>query len=399
MDDADTTLSWAASLAPNALDDPFAPTEAVVDHCPPLFLSPASFANLDDSRLWVATRFEPIREIFQNSERYSSACVYPYFRAMGIELTAIPIQLDPPEHTRYRKFLEPWFAPRAILALEPRIRANVARLIEGFAQNGECDVAHDFGRIYPVRVFMELMGFPEERFDDFLAWSHCMHFELDDQERYLWGARSALDYMRAFVAELRRAAPDETVASGIVHGAVKGRPLTDDEIVGTIFFLWDGGMDTVAATSSLMFRRLALDPALQRLVRDNPDRLANAIEEFCRMNPTVNTVRVAKVDHELAGEQIRAGDRLLCLAASANFDPLKYDDPRSFRLDRDHNRHMTFVAGPHRCLGIHLARFEMRVALSEFLRRIPLFRLKPGAECVATPGLLGAPHVPIVWDS
>jgi cytochrome P450 len=398
MDDAGTTLNWAASLDPSTLDDPFAPTAAVVDECPPLFLSPASFANLDDSRLWVATRFEPIREIFQNTERYSSACVYPYFRAMGIELTAIPIQLDPPEHTRYRKFLEPWFSPRAVMAFEPRIRAWVDRLIDGFADKGECDAAHDFGRIYPVRVFMELMGFPEERFDDFLAWSHCMHFELDDRERYLWGASSALAYVPEFVDELRRAPPDETVASRIVHGAIDGRPLTDDEIAGTIFFLWDGGMDTVAATSSLIFRRLALDPALQRLVRASPERMANAVEEFCRMNPTVNTVRIAKVDHELEGMQIRAGDRLLCLAAAGNFDPGKYDDPRRFRLDRPNNRHMTFVAGPHRCLGIHLARFELRIALSEFLRRIPPFRLKPGAECTATPGLLGAPHVPIVWD-
>ncbi|MEZ5737438.1 MAG: cytochrome P450 [Novosphingobium sp.] len=390
--------SWASSLAPNTLDDPFAPTEDVIHGCPSLFLSPASFANLDDSRLWVATRFEPIREIFQNSERYSSKCVYPYFRALGIELTAIPIQLDPPEHTVYRKFLEPWFSPKAIMALEPRIRANIDRLIDTFADKGECDVAHDFGRIYPVKVFMELMGFPEERFEDFLSWSHCMHFELDDEERYLWGARSALDYVRGYIDEVRKAPPDETVASRIIHGEIDGRALTDDEIAGTIFFLWDGGMDTVAATSSLIFRRLALDPELQQLLRDNPDRMANAIEEFLRMNPTVNTVRVALVDHELEGHQIKAGDRLMCLVASGNFDPDKYEDPREFRLDRSHNRHMTFVAGPHRCLGINLARYELRIALAEFLRRIPPFRLKPGAQCTATPGLLGAPNVPIEWE-
>ena len=116
------------------------------------------------------------------------------------------------------------------------------------------------------------------------------------------------------------------------------------------------------------------------------------------MNPTVNTVRAAKVDHELEGQQIKAGDRLLCLAASGNFDPDKYADPRNFHLDRNPNRHMTFVAGPHRCLGINLARFELRIAFAEFLRRIPPFRLKPGVECVATPGLRGAPHVPIEWD-
>jgi cytochrome P450 len=116
------------------------------------------------------------------------------------------------------------------------------------------------------------------------------------------------------------------------------------------------------------------------------------------MNPTVNTARIAKVDHELAGHDIRAGDRLLCMVAAGNFDPEKYDDPRTFRLDRGQNRHLTFVAGPHRCLGINLARFELQIATAEFLRRIPQFGLKPNTDRTATPGLLGAPHVPIVWS-
>jgi cytochrome P450 len=208
---------------------------------------------------------------------------------------------------------------------------------------------------------------------------------------------SALAYMREFVEQVRSRPPEDTVASRIVHGEIDGRPLSEDEIVGTIFFLWDGGMDTVAATSSLIFRRLALDPELQQLLRSRPDRMANAIEEFLRMNPTVNTARIAKVDHRLAGHDIQAGDRLLCMVAAGNFDPDKYDDPRTFRLDRQQNRHLTFVAGPHRCLGINLARFELQIATAEFLRRIPSFGLKPGADRTVMPGLLGAPHVQIVW--
>jgi len=390
---------WVAALAPNTLDDPFSLTEAVVERCPPLFFAQMAAPGMEGVRMWVATRFEPIREIFQNSERYSSHGVYPYFRALDIDLTAIPIDLDPPEHTKYRKFLDPWFSPRAIMRLEPQIRGNIDRLIDGFIDQGECDVAHDFGRIYPVRVFMDLMGFPEERFDDFLSWSHPMHFETDNFERYSWGTKSALAYMQGFIEEVRIRPPDETVASRIVHGEIEGRKLTDKEVLGTIFFLWDGGMDTVAATSSLMFRRLALDPKLQRLVRGSPDLMSRAVEEFLRMNPTVNTVRIAREDHELEGQQIKAGDRLMCLVAAGNFDPDKYENPREFRLDRSQNHHFTFVAGPHRCLGINLARFELRIATSEFLRRIPEFRMKPGAPCMAMPGLLGAPNVPVEWDA
>ena len=246
---------------------------------------------------------------------------------------------------------------------------------------------------------MDLMGFPEEMFEHFLSWSHPMHFEMSENpERARWGARSAFDYMRGFIAETRAAPPIDRLASRIIHGELDGRPWTDDEVLGTIFFLWDGGMDTVAATSSLAFRRMAVDQELQQLVRDNVDRMPVMIEEFARLHPTVNTARTAKVDHELAGRRIRKGDMLLCLVAAGNFDPEKFDDPRTFRLDRKQNPHLTFIAGPHRCLGINLARFEMKIAFTEFLRRIPTFRLKPGAKSLAHPGLMGAQNVPIVWS-
>jgi cytochrome P450 len=388
-------FDWQSLLAPNALDEPYDPARALLEECPPLFFSQTDI--MGKPGVWIATRFDVIREIFQNTDHYSSQGLYPYFRPMGIELRAIPIEVDPPEHGKYRKLLDPWFSPKAVMALEPRIFDIVTRLIDGFAGLGECDVAHDFGRVYPVKVFMQLMGFPEERFEDFLAWSHPMHFEFANFERMSWGAGSALAYMREFVEQVRSRPPEDTVASRIVHGEIDGRPLSEDEIVGTIFFLWDGGMDTVAATSSLIFRKLALDPELQQLLRTRPDRMANAIEEFLRMNPTVNTARIAKADHRLAGHDIKAGDRLLCMVAAGNFDPDKYDDPRAFRLDRQQNRHLTFVAGPHRCLGINLARFELQIATTEFLGRIPTFGLQPGADRTVMPGLLGAPHVPIVW--
>lgn len=387
---------WEHVLAPNFLDDPYALTEEVLQSCPPLFFAGSVHPRMGD-RVWVATRYSVINEILSNSERYSSTANYPYFRLIGEDLQAIPLQFDPPEHDRYRKFLDPWFSPRAVRALEPSILATVTQLIDGFVDAGECDASYDFSRVYPVRVFMHLMGFPPEAFEDFLSWSHPMHFETDNPERMAWGTRGALAYLRAFIDEVRKAPPNDTLASKIVHGRIEGQDLTDKEILGMIFFLWDGGMDTVAATSSLIFGRLALDPELQQQLRDSVERIPNAIEEFLRMFPTVNTARMAKVDHELAGQQIKAGDRLLCLIASGNYDTDKFKDPRTFRLDRGQNRHLTFVTGPHRCLGMNLARFEMRIAFTEFLRRIPPFRLRPNFRCEATPGLRGAPHVPIVW--
>ena len=116
------------------------------------------------------------------------------------------------------------------------------------------------------------------------------------------------------------------------------------------------------------------------------------------MQPIVNSVRIAKGDHEFLGVQIKAGDRMTCFNATGNFDPAEFEDPRSFRLDRPSNRHLTLAAGPHRCLGSHLARRELRIALTEFLARIPTFRFKDGASIVAVPGLVAMSRLPLVWD-
>lgn len=393
----DLVFDYDATLGPSADDDVYARVWEVFEKAPPIFFAPSRLATSDRAGSWVCTRYEDCREVFQNTERYSSAAIFPFTRLLGESFRALPLTADPPEHDKYRMLLNPSFSPKAVTALEGQMYAIINQLIDQFADTGECDVSYNFGRIYPVKVFMGLMGFPDERFEDFLSWGLAMLHEMNNLERVVWGAGSALAYLRSFVEEVRKS-PGDNLTSRIVHGQVEGRPLTEDEIIGIVFFLWTGGLDTVAATSSLMFRRLASDPALQQRLRDDPELHAEAIEEFLRMNPTVNSARMAKVDHELHGVQIKAGDMVQCLVADANYDPAEFDDAHSFRLDRPSNRHLTFIAGPHRCLGSHLARRELRIALTEFLRRIPTFRLKPGADRTAVPGLIAMKHLPLVWD-
>ena len=390
-------FDYEATLGPSAADDIYARAWEVYEKAPPVFWQPSLRPGARGPGSWVCTRYEDVREVFQNTDRYSSQSIFPFARMIGETFRGLPIAADPPEHDKYRMLLNPWFSPKAVTQLETQIYGIINQLIDGFVDKGEVDVSYDFGRIYPVKVFMGLMGFPDERFEDFLSWGYAMLHDMHDLERMSWGAKSALAYLRSFIAEVREK-PGDNLTSRIVHGQVEGRPLTDDEIIGIVFFLWTGGLDTVAATSSLMFRRLATDQELQQTLRDNPDLHAEAIEEFLRMNPTVNSARQAKVDHELHGVQIKAGDMVQCLVATANYDPSEFDDPRSFRLDRPSNRHLTLIAGPHRCLGSHLARRELRIALTEFLRRVPAFRLKPGADKTAVPGLVAIKHLPIVWD-
>ena len=382
------------ALGPTVLDDPYSPAAEVFASYPPVFYVRGRRGR---AGTWVCTRYDDIREVFENADRYSTAGIFEFPALVGETFRAIPMGIDPPEHGKYRLFLTPWFSPKAVTALEPKIYAAVNGLIDGFEDKGECDVAYDFGRIYPVKVFMGLMGFPAERFEDFLSWGYAMLHDMADLERMRWGARSALAYLREFIEEVRRR-PSDSLASHIVHGKIEGGPLTEDEIIGAMFFLWTGGLDTVAATSAMMFRRLALDPELQQTLRENPDLLPTAIEEFLRMNPPVNSSRVAKVDHELHGVTIKKGDRVSCLAAAGNYDPSAFEDPRQFHADRAPNRHLTFIAGAHRCLGAALARRELRIALGEFLRRIPPFQIKLGADRTVIPGLIAMKHLPLVWE-
>jgi cytochrome P450 len=391
-------FSYDDTLGPNTLDDPFALTEAVFDTYPPIFFARSSAAAMGGQGSWVCTRYEDIREVLQNSARYSSENIFPFQYLVGENFKTVPNGYDPPEHDKYRTLLNPWFAPKAVKALEPNIFRVVNDLIDGFEGKGECDVSYGFGRIYPVKVFLNLMGFPQEKLEDFLDWGYAMLHEMGNLERVRWGAKTAIAYLRSFIAEVREQPPGEHLTSRIVNGKVDGRPLTDDELIGAMFFLWIAGLDTVAATTTLMFRRLALDLDLQQKLRENPHLIPEAIEEFLRVSPTVNSARAVKEDHVLGGVQMKKGDRVSCLIAAANFDPAEFEDPRTFRTDRSQNRHLTFIAGPHRCLGSHLARRELGIALGEFLRRIPTFRIKPGADRTVVPGLIAMKHLPLVWD-
>jgi cytochrome P450 len=188
------------------------------------------------------------------------------------------------------------------------------------------------------------------------------------------------------------------LGSYIANGRIDGEPLHPDEVIGMTWFLWLGGLDTVASTISQMFRRLALDQTLQRRLREDQGLVDGAVEEFLRVQPLVNSAREVKRDFEWHGVAIRKGDLVCCLNTSGNFDEAVFPDPHRFDPQRAPNRHHTFVAGLHTCLGAPLARRELRVLLTEFLARVPPFRVKPGADTTVTPHLLSIRNLPLVWE-
>lgn len=388
---------FAMGYVPNDLLDPYLATDALrAPGMPRLLFSPYPFGD-KTTGTWTVAHYEDIRRVYEDNDYFSTKGVAQFQLLAGETFPSIPLGIDPPDHGKYRRFLNVHFTPVALKKLEPMVRAMAVEMIDSFAATGEVDIAYDFGRVYPVRVFLDLMGLPFAMFEQFLAWEwEILHSH--DHARMGEAVRQVIAYLRSFIAD-KQANPDDKLGSYIANGEIEGRKLTADEVIGMTWFLWLGGLDTVASTISQMFRRLALDPALQDRLRADPELIHSAVEEFLRMQPLVNSFRLVKQDLEWDGVTLKAGDYVTCLNSSGNFDPAQFPNPRTFDPARGVNRHYTFVGGIHLCLGAHLARRELRILLAEFLGRIPTFRVKDGADTTVTPGLLSIRNLPIVWDA
>ncbi len=389
-------IRFAMGREPNDLFDPYAPTDALhADGVPRLLYSPYPFIDKTQGT-WCVSHYDDIRRVYEDDEHFSTQGVAQFQRLAGETFPTIPLGIDPPEHGKYRRFLYGHFTPAALKTLEPQVRSLAAEMIGEFAGKGEVDIAHDFGRVYPVRVFLDLMGLPFDMFEQFLTWEwDILHSR--DYQKMGRAAAEVIAYLRDFVAQKQKN-PDDRLGSYIANGEIEGRAFTPDEVMGMTWMLWLGGLDTVASTISQMFRRMALDPALQSRLRADPDVRTSAVEEFLRTQPLVNSFRLVKRDLDWDGVTLKAGDYITCLVSAGNFDPAHFPNPRTFDPARSPNRHFTFVVGAHLCLGAHLARRELRILLDEFFDRVGPFHVKPGASTAVCPGLLSIRHLPIVWD-
>src|SRR3972149_1074399 len=207
-------------LAPNTREDPFSVTEGVLEKLPPIFYSiTASQARFPGA--WVVTRYDDIRGVYQNAELYSTYGIADFQFLVGETWPMIPLSIDPPDHNKYRAMLNPWFSPKAVDDLTPKITATINGLIDKFIGKGECDAAYDFGRLYPVMVFLDLMGFPHAKIEDFLSWEYGILHSGFNLEKVQWGVRSALAYLREFVAETKKS-PGDNLVSHIVNAKIAG---------------------------------------------------------------------------------------------------------------------------------------------------------------------------------
>jgi cytochrome P450 len=343
---------------------------------------------------WVVSSYDEALAVAQDWPAYSSAYGLSITGSPGA-VRNLPVEIDPPDQKIFKRLVNPYFTPSAIKPWEQPTRDLVNELIDGFGPDGT-EFMDAFARPLPSRAFFRLaINAPAEDLAYVCDLASTSSTPQDPRAAQCWAGLNT--WVRDFIAARREQPARGDVVDACIAADVNGRPITDDEIVGTVQLLILGGLETTAGMLGHAIVRLARDPGLQDKLRADPGLIPASIEEMLRMDGTfVSVGRTAVKDADLGGCPVRNGDKVLIHWASANRDDGEFTDPHTFDLARERNRHLAFGAGPHRCVGSSLARMNMRIAFEELLRRLDHVQLAPGAEIRYHAGLTRSPlSVPI----
>ncbi len=377
---------------PRMLQDPHARMRSLLHEAPPIFYTPCNGGT------WVVTRKKPIVDITMNPEVYSNR----FFAVAGEgedtqqAMKLLPISEDPPQHTAYRAPLNQPLSAKAIASMETAIREMSNALIDKVLAAGRCDFLSDIAEPLPVTLFMRLAGMPTDRLAEFrhLA-TQATSSTLDHASRE--GIFKRIAGILAEVIKARQDKREDDLISRLLDANIQGRPPHFQEMLGYSIALFLGGLETVVNAMSFGMRHLARDPALQEKLRADPSQLPAAIEELLRLYGIASTVRKLTRDTVCEGVQFKQGDMVLLLLPAANYDAAAFQEPEQFKPGRP-EQHMTFNTGPHRCVGLNLARLELKVFYQEWLQRVPPFRLDPEDPPRFMGGFnLAVTRLPLVW--
>jgi len=352
-------------------------------------------------RGYVLSSSEYVEYALKHPELFSSKRA---FDLVGSPLPMVPIAFDPPEHTRYRHILQPFVGPRETAAWQPRVRSLVGTLIDSFAERGHCDLVAELAVPLPAEVFLTLFGLPMEDRDRLIAWKEGllgspMLSGGKPTEEIIRVGGELFSYLVGHIEKRRRHLDGAEDLLGRLLADTSEERLSDEELLGLSFLFVLAGLDTVTSALSTAFAALAMQPWLRQQIAADPSVIPDAVEELLRMDgPVVFLPRVASQDIELGGHTMPAGSEIQVAIAVANRDPAEHADPDQIDLRR-RERHHAFGGGPHRCLGAHLARMEMREVLAEWHSRIPEYELAPAfTPRVEWPtGLVGLDTLPLVF--
>jgi cytochrome P450 len=349
---------------------------------------------------WVLTKCAWQRDAYQNPAVFSNTA--PGWYDPEPSYMWIPEMLDPPEHTKWRQLLSPFFAPKRMAAMETKVRERCVTLMDKLVARGECDYVADFSQKYPTSIFLDLMGVPDDNLEQFMRWEDDILHTAPTEE----GMKVSADAMNAVVAMFaeviaeRRGSPrgDDLISEALTW-QIEGRPIPEEDLLSLCLLMFMAGLDTVTNMLAYSTWHLATHPDDRRRIVEDPELIRSAVEEFLRYYAIVTPGRNVLSDIDFHGCPMKKGDIVSLPLAAATRDPDEFPQADQVLIDRVDNNHIAFGAGPHPCLGSHLARRELRIAMEEWHTRIPDYRLAPDAEVPEYIGVqIGMKSLPIVWD-
>lgn len=323
------------------------------------------------------THRDDVLAALRDPELYSSKKA---FDVLGSPLPLVPISFDPPDHTRFRKILQPFFSPHTLKQMLPALQSQAIEIIDRVAAKGECEVVADIAIPYPSQVFLTLFGLPLKDRDKLIVWKDSViaiseAASLEDAD--LTPALELVTYLTEAI-NARRTNPGSDILSQLLSG---DEPLDDAEIMGLSFLFVLAGLDTVTAAMSSALLKLAQNPELRRELRENPDQMGVFVEEIVRLEPPAPMLPRVTTAEVTIGDVTLPPDTMvrLCIAA-INRDDSDDISTNDVVMDGKVHRHWGYGGGPHRCLGSHLARLELTLVVGEWLKRVPEFSVEPGYE-------------------
>jgi len=344
-------------------------------------LSECPLVLVDDG--YAATGRDIVETVLKNPSIFSSQKA---FDVLGSPVPLVPIAFDPPEQTRYRRILQPFFSPRVIKPLEAQLRQQVIDLVEPIVAKGECDFIAEVAGVYPVQVFLTLFGLPLDMRDQFVEWKNAVlgltaaggATAVDEAAQEGMQKAAELFMYLSELIQKRRGVPGDDVLSQVLN-IEPPDALSDEEAIGLCFLFVLAGLDTVMDALGFGMQRLAQNPDRRRELAGDLSLVPAATEELLRLDPPAPFLpRVTTEETTLGGQTLPEGTRISAYLATANRDEELFKDAWNIDFHRPENRHISFGMGVHRCLGSHLARLEMNLVYEEWHKRIPEYHITPG---------------------
>jgi cytochrome P450 len=352
---------------------------------------------------FLVTEHEAALQVTQDSKTFPQPSV-SMETGDPTKFILIPQLLNGADHMAWRRLLAPYFSPGRVEGWEEGVRSRAVSLIEGLVEKGSCDFVKDFALRYPTAIFLQIFGLPLDQLDDFLTWeSAILHPEgpdpIENRKNAVAAQTAVTQYFAQMINDRRAMDPKDRpagIATDALNWQIADRPVSDDELTRFYLLMFMAGLDTVTSELSYGFLHLATHPEHRQQLADNLELAPKVTEELLRAYPIVNPGRQAAVDTEIAGCPIHVGDYVVVSLPSAGRDEAQHPNALEVDFNRPMSSHITFGAGPHRCLGSHLAREELNIAYEEWHRRIPNYWVDENPT-EATAGMMALNSLQLRW--